>query len=85
MQYATAVDRFTGSPGSGATVRVCAADGSFLAMERILKWLDDLDDFLAVTRLQAGPLLVTITLLAVFLAVLGVVFVLGPPDLHAAP
>jgi hypothetical protein len=38
-----------------------------------------------VARLQAGPMLVTITLLAVFLAVLGVMFVLGPPVLHAAP
>lgn len=54
-------------------------------MERILKWLDDVDDFLAVARLQVGPVVVTITLLAVFLAVLGVVFLLGPPDLHAAP
>ena len=54
-------------------------------MERLLKWLDDVDDFLAVTRLQAGPVIVTITLLAVFLFVLGIVFVLGPPDLHAAP
>jgi hypothetical protein len=54
-------------------------------MERLLKWLDDIDDFLAVTRLQAGPVLVTITLLVVFLAVLGVVFVLAPPDLLAAP
>lgn len=54
-------------------------------MERFLKWLDDIDDFLAVSRLQAGPVLVTITLLVVFLAVLGVVFVLGPPDLLAAP
>jgi len=54
-------------------------------MERILKWLDDVDDFFAVAWLQAGPLLVTITLLAVFLVVVGAVFVLGPPDLHAAP
>jgi hypothetical protein len=54
-------------------------------MERILKWLDDVDDFLAVARLQAGPVVVTIALLAVFLAVLGAVFLLGPPDLHAAP
>jgi hypothetical protein len=54
-------------------------------MERILKWLDDIDDFLAVTRLQAGPVLVTIALLVMFLAVLGVAFVLGPPDLLAAP
>jgi hypothetical protein len=54
-------------------------------MERILKWLDDLDDLMAVTRLQLGPVFVTIALLTVFIAVLGVVFVLGPPDLHAAP
>ena len=54
-------------------------------MERILKWLDDLDDVVAVTRLQVGPVFVTIALLAAFLAVLGFVFVLGPPDLHAAP
>jgi hypothetical protein len=54
-------------------------------MERFLKWLDDLDDFLAVLRLQAGPALVTVALLAAFLAVLGIVFVLGPPDLLAAP
>jgi hypothetical protein len=54
-------------------------------MERFLKWLDDVDDFLAVARLQAGPALVTVALLAAFLALLGIVFVLGPPDLHAAP
>lgn len=54
-------------------------------MERLLKWLDDLDDFLAVTRLQAGPVLTTVALLLLFLAVLGMVLVLGPPDLHAAP
>ena len=54
-------------------------------MERLLRWLDDLDDFLAVARLQAGPLLVTIALLALFLTAAGVVFVLGPTDLLAAP
>jgi hypothetical protein len=54
-------------------------------MERILKWLDDLDDVVAVTRLQAGPVFVTIALLVAFLAVLGFAFVLGPPDLLAAP
>ena len=54
-------------------------------MERFLRWLDDLDDFLAVMRLQAGPVVVTLALLAAFLAVLGVIFVLGPPDLLAAP
>ena len=56
-----------------------------LAMERILKWLDDLDDLRAMLRVQAGPLVVTILLLAVFLAALAGVFVLGPPDLLASP
>ncbi len=54
-------------------------------MERFLKWLDDVDDFFAVARLQVGPVLVTVALLAAFLAVLGIVLVLGPPDLHASP
>jgi hypothetical protein len=54
-------------------------------MERLLKWLDDMDDWLAVARLQAGPVLVTVALLAAFLAALGIVFVLGPSDLLAAP
>lgn len=54
-------------------------------MERFLKWLDDLDDFLTVSRFQLGPVLATVALLALFLAVLGIVFVLGPPDLLAAP
>ena len=54
-------------------------------MERLLKWLDDLDDFLALTWLQSRGVVVTLALLAVFLAVLGTVFVLGPPDLLAAP
>jgi hypothetical protein len=54
-------------------------------MERILKWLDELDDFLAVVRLQGGALLVTAVLIALFLAMLGVVFVLGPPELLASP
>jgi hypothetical protein len=54
-------------------------------VERLLRWLDDVDDLLAVTRLQVGPVVVTLALLAVFLAVLGVVFVLGPPELLAAP
>ena len=54
-------------------------------MERILKLLDDLDDFLAVTRLQAGPVAVTLLLLVLFVAVVGAIFVLGPPDLLAAP
>jgi len=54
-------------------------------MERILKLLDDLDDVLAVTRLQAGPVATTLVLLVLFVAVVGAIFVLGPPDLLAAP
>jgi hypothetical protein len=54
-------------------------------MERILKWLDDLDDVGALLRVQAGPVIVTALLLAAFLAVVTGVFVLGPPDLLAAP
>ena len=54
-------------------------------MERFLKWLDDLDDLLAVMWLQTGPLLVTVLLFVAFLAIVGAVFVFGPPVLHAAP
>ena len=54
-------------------------------MERFLKWFDDVDDLLAVLRLQAGPLLVTVVLFMAFLAIVGAVFVFGPPVLHAAP
>ncbi len=54
-------------------------------MERFLKWLDDLDDLLVVTRTQARPLLVTLVLLVLFLSVLGAVFLIGPPVLHASP
>jgi hypothetical protein len=54
-------------------------------MEFLLKWLDDLDDLFAVVRLQAGPVLVTVALLAVFLTVVAAAFVLGPPQLLAAP
>jgi hypothetical protein len=54
-------------------------------MERLLKWLDDLDDLGALLKVQAVPVVVTLLLLAAFLAVLTGVLVLGPPDLHAAP
>jgi hypothetical protein len=54
-------------------------------MERLLKWIDDLDDLVALMRLQAGPLVVTLLLLAAFLAAVAAVMVLGPPDLLAAP
>jgi hypothetical protein len=54
-------------------------------MERLLKWLDDCDDLWALARVQAGPILVTLSLLLMFVAIVGAVFVLGPPDLHASP
>lgn len=54
-------------------------------MERILKWLDDLDDLLVVVHVQTRPVVVTALLLVAFLAVLGAVLVFGPPVLHAAP
>jgi hypothetical protein len=54
-------------------------------MERLLKWIDDFDDLVAVTRLRAGPLVVTLLLLAAFLVTVAVVRILGLPDLHAAP
>jgi len=54
-------------------------------MERLLKWIDDLDDLIVAARLQAGPILVTLLLLAAFLVAVGAVFVFGPPDLLAAP
>jgi hypothetical protein len=54
-------------------------------MERVLKLLDDLDDLLAVSRLQAGPVAITLVLLVLFVAVVGAIFVLGPPELLAAP
>jgi uncharacterized membrane protein YdjX (TVP38/TMEM64 family) len=54
-------------------------------MERLLKWLDDLEDLFAMARLQAGPVVVTLLLLAAFLVTVGAVFLFGPPDLLAAP
>jgi hypothetical protein len=54
-------------------------------MERLLKWIDDFEDLLAVARLQAGPVVVTLLLLAAFLATVGAVFLFGPPELLAAP
>jgi len=54
-------------------------------MERFLKWLDDLDDLVAMLWVQSGPVLVTVVLSVAFLAAVGAVFVFGPPVLHAAP
>lgn len=61
------------------------AHGGPNAMERLLKIFDDVDDVLAVARLQAGPLAVTLALLVAFLAVVGGVFLFGPADLYASP
>ncbi len=54
-------------------------------MEILLKWLDDCDDLLVVFRVQAPAVAVTAALAAVFLAGLGALLLLGPPDLLAAP
>jgi hypothetical protein len=54
-------------------------------MERLLKWLDDLDDLLVVFRVQAPAAIATVLLLAGFAVTVGAVLVLGPPDLLAAP
>jgi hypothetical protein len=54
-------------------------------MERLLKWIDDFDDLLAPLRLHGGPLLVTLLLFVAFLALVGAIFLFGPPDLLAAP
>jgi hypothetical protein len=55
------------------------------AVERLLQWLDDFDDLRDLVRLQARPVMVTLVLLVAFLTLLGVAFVVGPLDLHAAP
>jgi len=54
-------------------------------MEWVLKLLDDLDDLRAFLRAHARPLVVTLLLLAAFVAVATGVLVLGPADLLAAP
>ena len=54
-------------------------------MERLLKWLDDLDDLTVVFRVQAPAVIVTAVLVVAFVAGLAALLMLGPPDLHAAP
>jgi hypothetical protein len=54
-------------------------------MERLLKWLDDCDDLLVVFRAQAPAVLVTASLVVAFVVALATLFLLGPPDLLAAP
>ena len=47
-------------------------------MERLLKWLDDLDDLLVVFRVQAPAAIATLLLLAGFAAAVGTVLVARP-------
>ncbi len=54
-------------------------------MERLLKWLDDVDDVMVVFRVQAPALLTTLLLVTAFCAGLGALLLLAPPDLLAAP
>lgn len=54
-------------------------------MECFLKWIDDIDDLVAMLRLQAGPLVVMLLLSGVFVAAVGALFLFGPPELLAAP
>jgi hypothetical protein len=54
-------------------------------MERLLKCLDDLDDLTVVFRVQAPAVIVTALLAVAFVAGLGALLLLGPPDLLAAP
>ena len=54
-------------------------------MERLLKWLDDLDDLTDVFRVQAPSVIITALLVVAFVAGLGALLLLGPPDLLAAP
>ena len=54
-------------------------------MERLLKWLDDLDDLLDVFRLHAPSFAVTLLLATAFLTGVGLFLLAGAPDLLAAP
>jgi hypothetical protein len=54
-------------------------------MERLLKWMDEFEDLLAVARVQGGPIVVTLLLLVAFAVTVGAIFLFGPPDLLAAP
>jgi hypothetical protein len=54
-------------------------------MERLLKWFDDFDDLMDVFRLQAPAVVVTVLLAVAFVAGVGALLLLGPPNLFAAP
>ena len=54
-------------------------------MERLLKWLDDIDDLLVVFRVHGPAAVVTLLLLAGFAATAGGMMLLGQTPLLAAP
>ena len=54
-------------------------------MERLLKWLDELDDLTDVFRVQAQSAIITTLLVVAFVVGLGALLLLGPPELLAAP
>ena len=53
-------------------------------MERLLKWLDDLDDLTDVFRVQAPSVIITALLVVAFVAGLGALLLLRPPELLPA-
>jgi hypothetical protein len=53
-------------------------------MERLLKWIDEFDEILVLTRAKARPLVMTL-LLAAFLVAAALVMALGQSQLPAAP
>ena len=54
-------------------------------MERLIKWLDDLDDLLVVFRVQGPAAVVTLLLLAGFATGVSAALLLGQQPLLAAP
>jgi hypothetical protein len=54
-------------------------------MERLPKWLDEIDDLLVVFHVHGPAAVVTLLLLAVFAATVGGVLLLGQAPLLAAP
>jgi hypothetical protein len=54
-------------------------------MERLLKWLDDVDDVMVLFRVQGPAVLTTLLVATLFCAGLGALLLLGTPDLLAAP
>jgi hypothetical protein len=54
-------------------------------MERLPKWLDDIDDLLVVFHVHASAAVTTLLLLVGFAATIGTMLLLGQPHLLAAP